>query len=182
MSKITVTTLAVIAALSGCATKPQTGVNSPVHEAALLSQFNSACETLGGIAGKSTAKGSLGLCSRNGKMADFYMHRDFVLLSSERSNDAYSMAQYYLMMNCGKDKGNYESGDRMVGLNLQGPVDGKVSCKAEEWYVTVSAPLIGEGKRKTVVNASSRRIPAGQPAEGTVSPQHFSLALRYATS
>lgn len=182
MKKTTTTFLILATALTGCATRPQTGVNSPEHEAALISQFNKTCESLGGIVGKAVAKGSLGLCTRNGKAADFYMHRDFVMLNSERPGDSYSMSQYYLMMNCGKDKGDYESGDRMVGINLQGPVDGKVSCKAAEWYVTVSAPLISDGKRKTMVNASVRRTPSGQPSEGVVPSEYFSLALRYTTS
>lgn len=168
--------------LSGCASKPQTGVNSPAQVAALVDKFNSTCQALGGTVGKAVAQGSLGLCSRDGKGANLYIHRDFILLNSERPAEAYASAQDYTLTNCGKDKGTYESGDRFVGPVLKGPPDGKVNCKANDWNVSVSAPLIDNGTRKTMVSATVRRAAAGLTAEGTVPDEFFSLALRYSTS
>lgn len=178
----TTTVLTLTTLLSACASKPQTGVNSPAQVAAMVDKFNSTCQVIGGTLVKATAKGSLGLCSREGKEANLYVHRDFILLNSERPAEAYSSAKYYTLMNCGKDKGNYESGDRFVGLVLKGPLDGKVNCKADDWTVSVSAPRIEDGTRKTMVSATVRRAAAGQAAEGTVLNEYFTLALRYSTS
>lgn len=179
---ITSTVVAMTALLSGCASKPQTGVNSPAQVSAIVDKFTTTCKTMGGTLGKATAQGSLGLCSRDGKGANLYVHRDFILLNSERPADAYPSAQYYTLMNCGKDKGTYESGDRFVGLDLKGPPDGKVNCKANDWTVSVSAPRIEDGTRKTMVSATVRRAAAGRAAEGTVLDEYFALALRYSTS
>lgn len=184
MNKLILSTTVIISTtlLSGCASKPQTGVNSPAQVAALVDKFNSTCQAIGGTVGKAVAQGSIGLCSRDGKGANLYIHRDFILLNSERPAEAYSSAQYYTLMNCGKDKGTYESGDRFVGLVLKGPPDGKVNCKANDWNVSVSAPLIDNGTRKTMVSATVRRAAAGLTAEGTVLDEYFTLALRYSTS
>lgn len=182
MKKSTYISFALVVMLTGCAMKLQSGVNNRVLQAALVSQFTNACEGLGGVMGKAVAQGSVGKCTRGGKTADLYVHRDFVLINSLRPSDAYPLTQYNLMKNCEKDNGRYESGYRIVGVSVQGAADGKVSCKAEEWYVTVSSPLVEGVGRRTEVNASARRIPAGQPAEGTVSLEYIALALKYATS
>ena len=178
----TTTALTLTTLLSGCASKPQTGMNSPAQVAALIDKFNSTCQAIGGTLGKATAQGSLGLCSRDGKGANLYVHRDFVLMNSERPAEAYLSAQGYTIMNCGKDKGTYESGERFVGLVLKGPPDGKVNCKANDWSVSVSAPRIEGGTYKTMVSATVRRTAAGQAAEGTVIDEYFMLALRYSIS
>lgn len=179
---LTSAVVAMAALLSGCASKPQTGINSPAQVAAMIDKFTTSCKAMGGTLDKATAQGSLGLCSRDGKGANLYVHRDFILLNSERPDDAYSAAQRYTLMNCGKDKGTYESGDRFVGLELKGPPDGKVNCKANDWNVSVSAPRIENGTRKTMVSATVRRVAAGREAEGTVPDEYWTLALRYSTS
>lgn len=182
MNKIAISILGFAAALSGCATKPLTGVNSPSQVAALVSQFNTTCESLGGSLAKPKAEGALGTCVLNGKAADFYVNKDFVLMNSERAFPAYEKAQWNLINHCGKDDGVYDSGEHLVGVALRGPQDGKVNCKANDWMVTVLAPEIGGGKRKAVVSASARRIPSGGPNEGAVSDASLRLALKYATS
>lgn len=184
MSKriFTTTALTLTALLSACASKPQTGVNSPAQVAALIEKFNNTCQAMGGSLGKVAAQGSLGFCSRDGKGANLYIHRDFILLNSERPAEAYPAAQHYTLMNCGKDNATYESGDRFVGLELKGPPDGKVNCKTTDWNVSVSAPRLENGTRKTMVSATVRRVAAGRAAEGTVSDEYLTLALRYSTS
>jgi hypothetical protein len=181
LNKIVIS-LGFAAVLSGCATKPLTGVNSPSQVAALVSQFNATCETLGGSLVKSKAEGSLGTCVRNDNAADFYVNKDFVLMNSEGTFPAFAKAQWNLINQCGRDDGVYDSGEHLVGVALRGPQDGKVNCRANDWMVTVSAPEIGGGKRKAVVSASARRIPSGSPKEGAVSDESLRLALKYATS
>lgn len=119
---------------------------------------------------------------RNDNAADFYVNKDFVLMNSERTFPAFAKAQWNLINHCGKDDGEYDSGEHLVGMALRGPQDGKVNCKANDWMVTVSAPEIGGGKRKAVVSASARRIPSGSPKEGVVSDASLRVALKYATS